>query len=499
MDFGTVSYIGHLHDLPLVGIFHSLAKQNETGLLFLKRDKVAKKIYLKKGRPFLIERSLSRERLIRHLLRTGAIAPQLAQDILSEALEKQTTIESVISSEKTIPSQKLLEATKEASLESLRELFSWDVGQYVFFFDKEPAENSTGLPILSTIEAIIFNSIKDGFSKDKLNSIVLDELDEKWTLTEDYKEIKRKLNLTSADIRVVRQLDGSKILENIIFSSKRDMRSTLSLLVSLFLLKLVGNKNEEKVNKRFDNLDDRHLSADDENYAQRLIQTGPNLLELPPFDLLEIGRDFNDTDLRKGYYKLAQRYHQREIIDRFPTDIAELSGRIFERISTFFEALLKYEKSKHDKSFDIYLELDDLHFSDTFTIYKGMIQFIKGKALFDQESYEEANSYFSNASEIAPFEGEYRTYRLLSAFKTRPDTNEHEAAEKLIPDLRRSATLDSKLVITEITLGEIYETIGKIDLANKSYKNALDLDPSNKDVFYVQAQTELKFESTDYS
>lgn len=492
MDFGKLNYIGHIPDIPFGEILYSLQVQKETGLLYVRRDKIAKRIYFNRGRLIHAESPLVREQSITALIQHQLLDIPAGIDILERSVESGTHPETLLMNEGQPPEEKIAEVLRQLIRERLLEVFAWQDGQFAFFFDKAPSQKDSLLPSPFTLEEFILDGLKKYFTKDRLKALVIDDLDEVWRLHVPAEEIQKKMNLRAPEMNLIKRIDGKYELERILYSSRMEMQSTLALLLAMKILRYTASASMDESSDQYEIPTSSNLSLDEISYAQRLVQTGPALLDLPPFELLQVGRSFTDNDLRKGYYQLAQRYHQREIIEKFPESLVQLSNRIFERISNSFEALLQVEKAHRDKSLEIYNELDGLLFDDEQNLHRAMIPYLQGRLAYDETRYDLALGLFNESIQIFPNESELRTYKALSILK-KDSSDFIKAAEDSIQELKRAQNIDSRFVPIFQSMGEAYEAMGKRDLANQCYRDALILSPDNSSIRKLYRNTKEPF------
>lgn len=491
-DFGEVSFIGHLTDIPVGDLLNSLKMQQENGLLYFRKDKITKKLFFNGGLLTLVQSNLSRESLLRHLLAESVIDIEQFNEILKLAIEKNCTPELVLYEEAILTAGGLSEALLTVMRNRIIDLFSWEEGHYAFFFDRSPDKIPGTSTISFSIDQIVYQGIQAGYSKKKLNSSFFDELEEVWGLTIDLPEVQRLLNLRSPEMQIVRQIDGRKKIEEIIYLSKMGMRSTLALLIALKTLRLAVPRETLQQTIKPKLLQDDHLNSDEKAYAQRLIDSGPSLLELPPFELLQVGRKFSDPELRKGYYQLAQRYHQKDIIHKFPAELKDLSNKIFERISLFFEALLTVEKSIQDNTYQETFDLNESTFIQKNEFYKAIERFMEGKKLFNDKLYKLAESAFIEATELSPYEGEYRTYKAVCNYLLHSD-GDRDAIRNTIQELRKSVNMDSGFIPTKIHIAKMEEKLGHAEKALGIYRDILSVEPDNPEALRGLGRTKPPF------
>ena len=491
MGFGTIRYIGQLSEVSIGELLFSYAVQKENGLLYLRNQKTAKRIYFQKGAAVYVESSLPREYFHRYLIERGHLSPENAIQLLEEARKSKIPAETMLLEAGPLPREEADRVHMLLLCERLIETFGWQEGQFAFFFDRPlPADL---VPRELPLEWITYQGIISHYSRDQLKAEMAHHLDETWRLSITPNAVRSQLRLSEEEQTIADKIDGVNKVEDIVFTTPISMRTTLALLLAVHILRLAETpKIEETAETEPLPME---LTPDEKNYAQRLIATGPALLNMNPFELLSVGRVFSDTDLRRGYYQLAQRYHQREVIEKYPKSYQALSHRIFEWISLCFEALLEIEKANQDRAFDVYKDIDIEYFDNKEQQIEAETIFLTGMTHFDQMDIEAAIRYFEEAVDVSPNMGEYRTFKALAKLKVAQ--GDDRKIEEILFDLNRSAAVDSRCYLTFMTLGETHEEQGHREEAFRNYGKALEISIHDKDAKLGQMRTKEPFRLQD--
>lgn len=144
-QMASPSLKGDLQRTSLFGVMFSLAMQEATGLLVLRRDEAVKEIYLVDGHPHYVSSNQAEELFGQYLVRKGAIS----QGELSMALAMLPHFsgklgDTLVALKLMRPMQVLRHLTHQVR-EKLLDTFNWAAGAYLFYQDKESASESAPL------------------------------------------------------------------------------------------------------------------------------------------------------------------------------------------------------------------------------------------------------------------------------------------------------------------------------------------------------------------
>jgi curved DNA-binding protein CbpA len=473
VDFGAISYVGDLKNNPIGRLLVSFHRQKATGALALRRDKVAKRIFFREGYLVDVESSLSRERCIRLALSRGLLDRSEAMNLYEQIAAENLSESSAIVQTGKLTDQEGAQLAAEARTARLTEIFAWPEGQYAFFFDKTTAEADAQRNPIRFQDAILEGYLART-SKDTMLAEIREQLSDPWTLHLPVEQILQQLELSQNQARLIRRIDGKSPLEKIVFGEKAALNQTIATLLTLRVLGFAGSVSEE-VSLEVPPVPSG-LSEELTAYAKRLIELGPAIMESPPLVLLRVGPDFTDTDLRRGYYQLAQQFHQREIIDQFPEPLQEMSAKVFERISACFESLLEWDKANREQLLDVlFVQNEKELFPEPATFAQAEIEFLKGLELHESNKFGPAFGKFSEAASHLPMEGEYKAYKAMAGYRS--ETASYESA---VLELQRATAIDPSFVDVSMMLAGLLEEGENGGKARPYYETMLKWSPDHE-------------------
>jgi len=210
---------------------------------------------------------------------------------------------------------------------------------------------------------------------------------------------------------------------------------------------------------------------------QRLQERGPELLRKTPFELLGVTRNFNEEELRKGYYTIAQNFHKKEIVDRLPKELRKMSNDIFERASRVFEALVIWEKKRVNGDFDRFNDIDrESLMNPRFPNLSAEIAFLKGVKHILEKRVDEATDSLADARSFDPSVSEYRAWHAWCIFNGSLNVDEKTNRNALV-ELRKAAHDDSGSIEIAKLYAHALEQAGRLEEAGHYYRHALVQSP----------------------
>lgn len=203
-------------------------------------------------------------------------------------------------------------------------------------------------------------------------------------------------------------------------------------------------------------------------------------LDFEDMDFLErlgLTRDCTIHDVKERYRVLSKQYHP-DTLDATNRDAITVQNyqRIFELLTEAADAL------KDEISLERYRKFGKIVADND--IVNAENEFAEGKRHFLRKNYGVAFQHFSKAHEINPEDGVVLAYccwaEMFLIDKNALDYPQR--LEKVHIRLQRAAHLSPNDVMPLLVLGNYHKYLGQVDRAEHMFRDALDLDPENRDV-----------------
>jgi tetratricopeptide (TPR) repeat protein len=469
-----VSYFGDIAQFQVRELAVSLADQEETGALLLRRERVLAKVFFEKGRIVYIASNRARDSLVRHLFEMEQLDLASFEAWRGQLNDGSTEYSFIEFFQKRAGLQN--EQMQTILLDWLRmqmhDLVRWYRGSYVFLFDETLPRCSEGSHVEVDPRDAVLGSLSTGWPKEFLREHFRDRLEEAPIVHGQPAQLVERLGLTGFEAEIVLGLDGSHTVRQIVFGAPTTTERAFNVLL---LLESLGYLELAKVRERRvkPDLKAPELGVEGMGMLQRLKDKGQALLALQPFKMLDIGRYFTEEDLRKGYYTIAQNFHQKEYVDLLPPELRELSYAIFDKASEVFEALVVWEKKRGADNFAAFRHMERDIF-DTLEVEKveGELCFLTGLTAYKQGALQAATDEFRTATKKYAFQSQYRSWLAWTNFQSAADEDNRR---RYLGDLRKAADEDPTSAEAKRFFAEALERAGKIDEANEQYRHALKL------------------------
>jgi len=209
------------------------------------------------------------------------------------------------------------------------------------------------------------------------------------------------------------------------------------------------------------------------------------------YQILEVGRDASEKDIKRAYHRLARERHPDK--GTTPEQVKQLQEE-FALISTAYNTLkdkraeydirLRKEETKRTQEGGEPAGKGPIATGSGAAAAKGAAAsreriaiaqraFAKGMQMFNAGEYPRACEFFEAAIKNNDTESSYHVNLGLALMRSRQGFN------RAVTAIQRAIELDPYNVEHRLALGEIYETVGSTSLAIKTYQDILKWDATN--------------------
>lgn len=188
------------------------------------------------------------------------------------------------------------------------------------------------------------------------------------------------------------------------------------------------------------------------------------------YQLLGVGRDAREDDIKKAYFRLARRFHP----DRFPRDLPKESRamieEVFSAMTVAYRTLMDKDKraAYNEKAAPVEVKAET---QDVFQ--KADIKFRQGRTLYNQGRYPEAVALLEESVRMRKDKGDY--FLLLAMAESKLPGYSRKAEE----DFLKALQLEPWNPEGYVGLGMLYKQEGLKVKALTQFKKALEVDPEH--------------------
>ncbi len=461
---------GQLAETGLPRILHNLYSLRATGLLHLENREVKKVIYIRDGYPIFVRSNLVKEFLGQILLRSGQLGEAELNQTVEIARAKGQRHGTALVEMGLISPQKLDESLHIQARQKLLEIFSWPAGSYRFIQAREFKPGVTTID-LSTAN-LILQGLREYAGREQLLKILEPHYDHYLQRAENPLYRFQEIQLTAGEQLILEGCQGHSTLREVLKRHTLSRKVAEPLLAALLRTGILVGRSEPAAvpdESSFDEVEDLGTRR------QNFIKDYGWMMEQDFFTLLGISESDSREQVRRSYHKLAKTYHPDRFFEQDGLlDLQDKVNMLFQRISDAYETLSDasaragYVRRRQGKA--------PLPTTSLETILQAETAFQKGKALFRNKKYADAEQAFAEALGCTPNEAEYLMCRAWSAYKAAPQATETVISSRR--DLVRAAELNPRLSMAQLYLGYIGKAEGDQKEAQRRFERALKCDPN---------------------
>ncbi len=465
-----LSIKGNLSETGFPRILHNLYSLRATGLLHLQNDSVKKVIYIRDGYPIFARSNMVREFLGQILVDTGHLNDEELKRSLDVARESGQRHGMALIDMGLINPHQLNDVLRTQVLEKLLDIFSWSEGSYQFVQAREFKQGVTSIDFSPA--NLILQGLREYASREQVLKILEPHLDHYPQLAENPLYRFQEIQLTAKEERIMASCQGSSTLSDILKRHVLSRKEAESLLATLLTTGILVSASEPVITT--------DASARDE--AEEDIRTRRNsflkdyavMMEQDYFTLLGVSKSASSEQVREAYHDLVKEYHPDRFFEQdVLLDLTDKVNALFKRISDAHETLAdENAKERYIRESE---EVSPSPNDNLNQIVRTEVAYQKGKSLFEEKKYKEAQKAFAEALELSPNEAEYLMYKTWAAYKANPDGLGvmSETRKQLI----RVTELSPRLGLAHLYLGYLCKEEHNVKEAQRRFERAVRCDP----------------------
>jgi len=284
------------------------------------------------------------------------------------------------------------------------------------------------------------------------------------------------LKLAPRELRVIRGVDGTKTVGELVSAAKNDgglVRRALYLAIEVGLIVLGEDQNLPK----------------DKAEAQRLTQILAKFKEKNPFEVLNVPETANDEEVRARYMDMVKLYHPDHARPGAAPELYDAMRALFAFAQDTFAAI------ETPAQRDRFKGLRDLGYSGNESehdvvrrVIEAEVAFKKAKTFVKLRKYDDALLMMRDAVAKKPKDLELkihlRYYELLAILGDARTVATPACIDDILKLLKQT---EVDMASAHLVLGHLYKSIQNDEAALKSFKRVMKIDSRNH-----EAEAEIK-------
>ena len=201
-----------------------------------------------------------------------------------------------------------------------------------------------------------------------------------------------------------------------------------------------------------------------------------DLMKLNYFEILGIGKDSPPDEVKSAYFKLAKRYHPDRYVTHFSDEEMRRLREVSSRLNLAFNELRDADRHKQYVLKITQPERYEKQQSAN-RVMEAMMQYEKGKVLFNKQNFGESLKCFEWAVELHPTEAEY--HYMVGMACRRASEGIKPDYERILAALEKAVEIQPETVKYHLGLGYYWKQRGEDKRAMRYFKTAKERDPKN--------------------
>jgi curved DNA-binding protein CbpA len=438
--------------------------QRKKGSLSILHQRFQKQLFFQEGFLVYAKTNHPQELLGEVLFRLGKLSKQ-DLDRIDEYIEPDKTIGSVLVAKGLLTNEDLHEGLVYQMREIVLKMFSVFDAEFNFQeqedFKEQVFNAELKIPIVieEGIRGMKHNPALETFFEKKIPSL---------------KSIDYYLRLNENERALYDSIKGEASSEELLASSNSNPEFFYKSLYMMYCLELVDLKQEKIKGSRRAEVEGITEEPEPEVSGQEKLsevyEFHENLSSFNYYQILGVGADASQDDIKKSYFRLARKFHPDLFSRELPKEDTHKIDAVFGHITKAYQTLSD-EKRKRDYDKELSSPPPDDRKN---VVREAEKRFRQGKTLFDQGRYDEALVFLEQSVRLS--QEKARNYILLAMTQTKLHVYRKEAEKNFI----RATRLEPWNAEAYVGLGVLYKKEGLHIKAKKQFERALQIDPDHK-------------------
>jgi len=474
---------GSLDDVPLPALLHHLHGLRATGVLQLANGKKRKWIQLRDGYPTAVRSNLINECLGNLLVRRGRISQAAFAESRRRVKPGRLQGEILVAME-ILSEEEIAEALRAQADEKLFEAFGWRSGSYRFERGAS-LERGNSLGVERSPANLILRGVREYFPIELIEKYLCSHSDCFLAPAESPFYQFQEVDLDPKHEELLASVDGTRRLSEFL-KADPELKRTLYAILAFGLLELKGGSERTTAapRPRRDAQPQPRPSAEAEEVRARLTALADRMRKQSYFEILGVDETTGEEQLRLAFQKRAAILHP-DHYRKTGDAVAQLASEVFAQLNSAYQTLADPRRRSEYVLSQRKGERDAERRRQSEQALEAEAQFQEGQRLLAQRAYERALEAFGRALELYPQAGEYHSHYGWALHLCHPD--QPDIASEAIEHVRRGIKLAGQRETSYLFMGRLCKTIGRVELAEKMFARAVQLEPG-----CVEALRELR-------
>jgi DnaJ-domain-containing protein 1 len=487
---------GNLDAQPLPELLLRLYRRRYTGELMLRREGVEKRLLLRGGVPVMAESNLPSESLGIQLLDAGRITREDYARVV-EAVQKRRCKEgAALLGLELVGAKELFEALKQQVRRRLLDCLGWSRGSFALREVEVPDEDATAFrcdPVPLVQEGVAIH-----WSGAALRAALGTHLDHYLVSTPRTASVALRLHRDADVERLVAGIGGATplgaLLEGaaaptalaaayvldgvgaVAFRDRPPAADDAAPEPALDIEVIVGGAGAAAAEPRTPPALARagaapaaKPAADPKSAALRdeLVAMHAKLGERDHYEMLGVGRNASDAEIRRAYFAAAKRFHPDVVTRLGMTDLRAIAQEVFARIAAAHEVLTDAQRrADYDHAQAGGEDFDATRVMQAEALYR------KAEILLRAGNFAGALEFLKPCIGLWPDESAYQSALGWAYYKRVPSDSKSARAH-----LEKAVELDPQDAVAHFRLGMVLRAFGDAQAAQDALDQAKRLDP----------------------
>ncbi len=528
-EFSGATRRGTLAETSFPELLAQLYRDRADGALLLKRDRLKKIVYLKKGYPVFIKSNLLNECLGKVMVREKMISEEECEESIVRMKDAGRQQGTVLVEMGCISPHNLHYALQRQLQIKLYDLFGWEDGE--FQYNPKSSMPPATVSLDNTTATLIYEGIKRKIRLERLRRLLDVHLLCYVAPNPDPLFRFQDMDLEADEEKFVARLNGRMTLKEILDLGLNKERA-YQIVYALKCAQMIalseaptGASDAEYLAAVDDEVSctDERMRTSEVDQAEGFLP--PPLVDLPDgaeeyvpetgevdafdvgpmpppmlprvnteervireqlaqksleikrqdfFEVLGIPRDAPTAEVKKAYFSLAKKYHPDRLYAAASSEVRRIADEIFQGISLAHDTLADDERrASYLEELGRGKKKDSSSEVSKILTAEGIFQ--KGEESLRQKEFVTARDYFQQTVNLCPEEGEFHAYLGWALFQSAPE--DEETVRRARDHINQAISLNPKLDKAYLFLGYIYKAMNYREIAEHEFEKAIQCNP----------------------